>query len=131
MTRRLISSGSTFEEQIGYSRAVVDGEWIFVSGTTGFDYATMTISEDVVEQAEQTIANITAGARRSGRQPCRRRTSPIPAAGRCGLRAVLAGAPGRVRGDRARRNDDAGRSLGPTDAHRDRGDGADHRLNGS
>ncbi|HZF16221.1 MAG TPA: hypothetical protein VE046_09795 [Steroidobacteraceae bacterium] len=41
MTRRLISSGSTFENDIGYSRAVVDGEWIFVSGTTGFDYAKM------------------------------------------------------------------------------------------
>jgi enamine deaminase RidA (YjgF/YER057c/UK114 family) len=48
MTRRLISSGSTFEEQIGYSRAVVDGDWVFVSGTTGYDYSTMTISPDVV-----------------------------------------------------------------------------------
>jgi enamine deaminase RidA (YjgF/YER057c/UK114 family) len=56
--RRLISSGSRFEADIGYSRAVVDGDWIFVSGTTGFDYATMTISEDVAEQAEQTLANI-------------------------------------------------------------------------
>ena len=45
--RRLISSGSPFEEQIGYSRAVVDGDWMFVSGTTGFDYATMTISDDL------------------------------------------------------------------------------------
>jgi enamine deaminase RidA (YjgF/YER057c/UK114 family) len=58
MTRRLISSGSTFERDIGYSRAVVDGEWIFVSGTTGFDYASMRISDDVVEQAEQTLRNI-------------------------------------------------------------------------
>ena len=58
--RRLISSGSRFEADIGYSRAVVDGDWIFVSGTTGFDYATMTISEDVAEQAEQTLANIAA-----------------------------------------------------------------------
>jgi enamine deaminase RidA (YjgF/YER057c/UK114 family) len=56
--RRLISSGSRFEADIGYSRAVVDGDWIIVSGTTGFDYATMTISEDVAEQAEQTLANI-------------------------------------------------------------------------
>ncbi len=56
--RRLISSGSTFERDIGYSRAVVDGDWIFVSGTTGFDYATMTISDDVVEQAEQCLSNI-------------------------------------------------------------------------
>lgn len=56
--RRLISSGSTFEREIGYSRAVVVGEWVFVSGTTGFDYATMTIEDDVVAQAEQTIRNI-------------------------------------------------------------------------
>jgi enamine deaminase RidA (YjgF/YER057c/UK114 family) len=58
MTRRLISSGSTFEAEIGYSRAVVDGEWVFVSGTTGFDYAAMTISDDIVEQAEQCLKNI-------------------------------------------------------------------------
>ena len=56
--RRLISSGSSFEADIGYSRAVVDGDWIFVSGTTGFDYNTMTISADVQEQAEQTMKNI-------------------------------------------------------------------------
>ena len=56
--RRLISSGSRFEAEIGYSRAVVDGDWIFVSGTTGFDYATMTISGEVAAQAEQTLANI-------------------------------------------------------------------------
>ena len=56
--RRLISSGSTFEHDIGYSRAVVDGDWVFVSGTTGFDYATMTIADDVVEQAEQCLRNI-------------------------------------------------------------------------
>jgi enamine deaminase RidA (YjgF/YER057c/UK114 family) len=58
VTRRLISSGSTFERDIGYSRAVVDGEWVFVSGTTGFDYTSMTISDDVVEQAEQCVRNI-------------------------------------------------------------------------
>jgi enamine deaminase RidA (YjgF/YER057c/UK114 family) len=56
--RRLISSGSSFEREIGYSRAVVDGAWVFVSGTTGFDYESMTISEDVVEQAEQCFRNI-------------------------------------------------------------------------
>lgn len=56
--RRLISSGSAWERQIGYSRAVAEGEWIFVSGTTGFDYRTMTISENVVEQAEQCFINI-------------------------------------------------------------------------
>jgi enamine deaminase RidA (YjgF/YER057c/UK114 family) len=56
--RRLISQGSPYEEQIGYSHAVVDGDWIFVSGTTGFDYATMTISDDVADQAEQAMRNI-------------------------------------------------------------------------
>jgi enamine deaminase RidA (YjgF/YER057c/UK114 family) len=56
--RRLISSGSTFERDIGYSRAVVDGDWIFVSGTTGFDYATMTIPDNVVAQARQCLINI-------------------------------------------------------------------------
>jgi len=58
--RRLISSGSTFEAEIGYSRAVVDGDWVHVSGTTGYDYATMSISEDVVEQTEQCLRNIQA-----------------------------------------------------------------------
>ena len=56
--RRLISSGSTFERDIGYSRAVVDGDWVFVSGTTGFDYATMTIADDVAAQTEQCLRNI-------------------------------------------------------------------------
>jgi enamine deaminase RidA (YjgF/YER057c/UK114 family) len=60
MARKFISSGSTFEELIGYSRAVVDGEWIFVSGTTGFDYKTMSISDDLLEQTEQCLKNIEA-----------------------------------------------------------------------
>lgn len=64
--RRLISSGSTFEQQIGYSRAVAMGEWVFVSGTTGFDYAAMTISDDVVHQAEQCLKNIDAALREAG-----------------------------------------------------------------
>lgn len=58
MTRRLITSGSTFEQAIGYSRAVVDGRWVFVSGTTGFDYNTMTISDDIVVQADRCFQNI-------------------------------------------------------------------------
>jgi enamine deaminase RidA (YjgF/YER057c/UK114 family) len=58
--RRAILSGSTFEEQIGYARAVVDGDWVHVSGTTGFDYTTMTISDNVLEQAEQCLRNIGA-----------------------------------------------------------------------
>jgi enamine deaminase RidA (YjgF/YER057c/UK114 family) len=66
MTRRLISSGSPFEAEIGYSRAVVDGEWVFVSGTTGFDYATMTISDDVATQAAQCLRNIAAALAEAG-----------------------------------------------------------------
>ncbi len=58
MTRRFITSGSSFERDIGYARAVVDGEWIFVSGTTGFDYAAGTIAEDVVAQCRQCLRNI-------------------------------------------------------------------------
>lgn len=60
MPRKLISSGSPFEAQIGYSRAVVDGYWVFVSGTTGFDYSTMTIVDDMAAQAEQCLKNIAA-----------------------------------------------------------------------
>ena len=58
MKRKLISSGSTFEENIGYSRAVVQGDWVFVSGTTGYNYETMTISDDIVKQTEQCLINI-------------------------------------------------------------------------
>jgi enamine deaminase RidA (YjgF/YER057c/UK114 family) len=65
MPRRLISSGSTFEKSIGYSRAVVDGDWVFVSGTTGFDYATMTIQEDVVAQCQQAFRNIESALRQA------------------------------------------------------------------
>ena len=64
--RKLISSGSRLEAEMGYSRAVVDGDWIFVSGTTGFDYATMTIHDDVTVQAEQTFLNIEAALREAG-----------------------------------------------------------------
>jgi enamine deaminase RidA (YjgF/YER057c/UK114 family) len=66
MPRRLISSGSKFEQEIGYSRAVVDGEWIFVSGTTGFDYTSMTISDNLVEQTEQCLKNIQTALRQAG-----------------------------------------------------------------
>ena len=66
MTRRLISSGSTFEKEIGYSRAVVDGEWIFVSGTTGFDYSKMTISDDLLEQTDQCFRNIEMALKEAG-----------------------------------------------------------------
>lgn len=66
MERTLISSGSPFEHEIGYSRAVVQGDWIFVSGTTGFDYATMTIADRVEEQAEQCLKNIEAALLQAG-----------------------------------------------------------------
>ena len=66
MTRKLISSGSTFEDRIGFSRAVVDGDFIFVSGTTGFDYATMTISDDLLTQVEQCLKNVAAALREAG-----------------------------------------------------------------
>lgn len=66
MRRQHISSGSPFEEQIGYSRAVVAGDWVFVSGTTGFDYTTMSISDDVVQQAEQCFLNIQAALQQAG-----------------------------------------------------------------
>ncbi|MBL8697781.1 MAG: RidA family protein [Alphaproteobacteria bacterium] len=66
MTRRLVSSGSRFEKEFGYSRAVVDGDWVFVSGTTGFDYATMTISPAVDLQTSQCFANIEAALAQAG-----------------------------------------------------------------
>jgi len=66
MARKLIGSGSTFERDIAYSRAVVQGDWIFVSGTTGFDYSTMTIAEGVEAQAEQCLKNIEAALRQAG-----------------------------------------------------------------
>ena len=65
MSRQLISSGSSFEKEIGYSRAVVDGDWIFVSGTTGFDYSTMTISDSIEEQTEQCMKNIEAALKQA------------------------------------------------------------------
>jgi enamine deaminase RidA (YjgF/YER057c/UK114 family) len=64
--RRLIDSGSRFEAEIGFSRALVDGDWIFVSGTTGYDYTTMTISDDVVEQTEQCMRNIESALEQAG-----------------------------------------------------------------
>ena len=66
MPRKLISSGSTFEAKIGYSRAVVAGDWVFVSGTTGFDYSTMSIADDLVTQTEQCLKNIEAALRQAG-----------------------------------------------------------------
>lgn len=66
MRRRLISSGSDFEREVGYSRAVVVGDRVFVAGTTGFDYATMTIEEDVVAQTVQCLRNIEQALAQAG-----------------------------------------------------------------
>ena len=66
MKRTLISSGSPFEQEVGYSRAVVQGDWVFVSGTTGFDYATMTIAEGIAAQTEQCLRNIEAALQQAG-----------------------------------------------------------------
>jgi enamine deaminase RidA (YjgF/YER057c/UK114 family) len=83
MDRTLISSGSTFEERIGYSRAVVAGDWVFVSGTTGFDYSRMTLSDSLLEQAEQCFRNIEAALKEagSGLQDVVRVTYVLPDAG--------------------------------------------------
>jgi enamine deaminase RidA (YjgF/YER057c/UK114 family) len=64
--RRRISSGSTFEDLAGYSRAVVDGDWAFVSGTTGYDYGAGTISDDVAEQTRQCFRNIEGALQQAG-----------------------------------------------------------------
>ena len=66
MTRRLISTGSPFEAKAGYSRAVVSGEWCFVSGTTGYDYATMTMPPDVVRQTRNALGTIRAALAEAG-----------------------------------------------------------------
>lgn len=66
MTKHLISSGSTFEQEIGYSRAVVVGDWVFVSGITGFDYSSMSIAEGLLEQTEQCLKNIASALQQAG-----------------------------------------------------------------
>lgn len=66
MARQFISSGSSFEALAGYSRAVVDGDWIFVSGTTGYDYSTMTIAPDAETQTRQCFANIRTALEQAG-----------------------------------------------------------------
>jgi enamine deaminase RidA (YjgF/YER057c/UK114 family) len=64
--RKLVSSGSVFEHRMSYSRAVVQGDWCFVSGTTGFNYEAMSISDDVAEQADQTFRNIEQALTQAG-----------------------------------------------------------------
>lgn len=64
--KRLISSGSPFEKAYGYSRAVVHGDWVFVAGTTGYDYKTMTMPESAADQARQCWATITEVLEQAG-----------------------------------------------------------------
>jgi len=66
MSKRFISSGSSFESLAGYSRAVVENGWVHVSGTTGFNYDSMTISDDVVEQTEQVFCNLATALEQAG-----------------------------------------------------------------
>ena len=126
--RQLISSGSTFEHEIGYSRAVVVGEWIFVSGTTGFNYATMTIEDDVVAQAEQTLRNIEDALTKAGASLADvvRVHYILPSATefpRCW--PALRKAFGEIQ---AGRDDDRSWLVGPAHEDRDRGDGAQEVL---
>lgn len=66
MTRRLISTGSPFERTAGYSRAVAQGDWCFVSGTTGYDYATMAMPESVEDQTRNALATIASALAEAG-----------------------------------------------------------------
>lgn len=66
MTRKLISTGSPFEKTAGYSRAVVDGDWCFVSGTTGYDYATMAMPDSVEDQTRNCLKTIAAALEEGG-----------------------------------------------------------------
>lgn len=66
MKRKHISSGSEFETKIGYSRAVIDGRWVFVSGTTGYDYLKMSIPETIEDQTIQCIRNINHALKKAG-----------------------------------------------------------------
>lgn len=128
MTRRLISSGSTFEAEIGYSRAVVDGDWVFVSGCTGFDYQTMTIADGLLEQTEQALRNIESALRQAEANfaDIVRVTYVVPDAEE--FPAVLADPAQVFRGDPSGRDDDLGGAGRSAHENRDRGDGEDQRT---
>ncbi|MEM9797638.1 MAG: RidA family protein [Pseudomonadota bacterium] len=66
MTRRLISTGSAFEREVGYSRAVVQGDWCFMAGVTGYDYASMTLAEGIAAQAKQCFRTVEAVLQEAG-----------------------------------------------------------------
>jgi enamine deaminase RidA (YjgF/YER057c/UK114 family) len=91
MNRKLISSGSEFEDKIGYSRAVVDGDYVFVSGTTGYNYDTMSISSDPVEQADQCFKNIEKALIRGGQQHRQHCQGALHLSRQSRFRALLAG----------------------------------------
>ena len=119
MTRRLVSSGSRLESDIGYSRAVVDNEWAFVSGTTGYDYSTMTISDDVVVQCEQTMRNIESALTRAGASmaDC---SHPLHSTEPRRLRVLLPNFKEVSWRSASRRNPVTGRAGGSKNANRDR-----------
>jgi hypothetical protein len=121
--RQLISSGSTFEAEIGYSRAVAQGPWVFVSGTTGFDYATMSISSDLGEQTEQCLQNIAAALEQAGaslRDVVRVTWRGVP--------RVLADPAQVLRGGPPGGDDDLGWPRRSQNEDRDRGHGAQERV---
>ncbi|CAK7271811.1 hypothetical protein SEPCBS119000_004797 [Sporothrix epigloea] len=102
--KQLISSGSAFEAQIGYSRAVVSGDWVFVSGCTGYDYATGQLATGIADQADQALRNVAAAL------------AEVESGGQTGDVARPAKVAGRIAGRAARRNDDTGWAHGGGDA---------------
>jgi len=126
--RRLISSGSRFEAEAGYSRAVVDGKWVFVAGTTGFDYAAMTIAEDPAEQARQAFRNIEKAltSRKRSAKPAPASPMSCACATTCPTSSI---GPRSCRCSRCFRSDPRGRdgtrlrSRRPAHENRDRSDG--------
>ena len=121
MKRMLISSGSTFEAEIGYSRAVVQGDWVFISGTTGFDYSTMTISDSLLEQTEQCLKNIESALSKAGAslRDVVRVTYVLPNGG--DFSEVLASSPQVLRGSPPSGHDDFCGPFGSAHANRGRG----------
>ncbi len=106
MSRTLISSGSPFEEKIAYSRAVVVDGWVFVSGTTGYDYATMSMPEGVADQCRNTLGTIAKALAEAGGLDGRCRPRALYSARWRGLRGLLAGPARGVRRCASRRHDD-------------------------
>ena len=123
MTRRFITSGSSFERDIGYARAVVDGDWIFVSGTTGFDYAAGTIAVDVVEQCRQCLRNIRVAMEEAGFSLGDAVRVHYLFPDRADFEPCWPLLRGRLRRRSAGRHHDGGRARGSAHEDRDRGHG--------